>query len=198
MQCPICDASIEEIEVSTCPSCGTELIQPVFPEEEECLLDGHDGNIVSLDDFRVESKAAQPGRDALMASEEEEADAERFGEAQVALHHPSHSPRRKLKPVKFFLFRVNLGGKIHFIWVRSTAKTPAVEQLLKWIRNEMGWRPCDSAGQEFPWGLSGRDLAIKYKAEMPLVGELDTLPDDAAFYINAYYVEKPIKVDLRD
>jgi hypothetical protein len=196
MQCPICDTSIDEIEVDVCPACGEPLGEAVFPEEISPLVDDHRGGLRAVAD--METGGSEPDEHRVVrASDQEEVLVALAGEEGwvVPPHHPSGG--RKFKLVKFFLFRVNLGGRIHFIWVRSTAKTPAVEQLLKWIRNEMGWRPCDRVGQEFPWGLSGRDLAIKYKAEMPLVSQSDTLPDDAAEYIDAYYVDKPAKVVLR-
>ncbi len=202
MQCPICEASIDEIEASTCPSCGAHIAEPDFTRGDPVVLDGHDGKIIMFDERRANAAANETDDHIIhRATEAEELlAAEEFEPpyaTEAPVHHPSRSAQRKLKPVKFFLFRVTLKGKNHHLWVRSTAKTPARENLLAWIRSH-GWRPCDSSGEEFPWGLSGKDLAIRYKAEMPLENESTQLPDGIVGYIDAYYRDRPVHIKLRD
>lgn len=196
MQCPICDASISEIEAaSTCPVCGVELAQTVFPPSSR-ILDDHGRtprlSLISGEEFHDDSvsrRDVDDGRDYLAE----------VPDSGAIERHPSNPRTRRQEPRKmalpepnFFCYKVHHKGITKRYWVRSHKKTPGRESLIGWLHGK-GIVITDNLGHELPRS-DGRAL----KMAIPLVGgPLAALPIGEKEYIDAYDERRVHPVPIR-
>ena len=184
MQCPICDASISEVEAaSTCPVCGIELAQTVFTSQQRDLDDHGRRPGLSL----VSSEGPSDDSEVYLEEVPEPDDVGRHPAAgNKKVSGKNTKGKNRLGPPQFFYFSVyNLGNRAHY-WVRSSAKTPARKSLRKWLKGQ-GVVITDKSGNRIDLLEHRVDRGKAYDAAMPVLGgPIATLPDGVSGYLDAY------------